>query len=57
VHKQFGEPLALLTGDALIILAYQALAHAGTRWPQRLAPAPRMASWPVRPGNASPRWH
>lgn len=38
VHKQFGEPLALLTGDALIILAYQALAHAGTRWPQRLAP-------------------
>jgi geranylgeranyl diphosphate synthase type II len=38
VHKQFGEPLALLTGDALIILAFQSLAWAGTRWPQRLAP-------------------
>jgi len=38
VHKQFGEPLALLTGDALIILAFQSLAWAGTRWPNRLAP-------------------
>lgn len=37
VHKQFGEPLALLTGDALIVMAYQALARAGTRHPLRLA--------------------
>jgi geranylgeranyl diphosphate synthase type II len=36
VHKAFGEPLALLTGDALIVLAYQVLAHAGTQQPQRL---------------------
>ncbi|WP_341905008.1 polyprenyl synthetase family protein [Polaromonas sp. YR568] len=37
VHKQFGEPLALLTGDALIVLAYQTLARAGARHPHRLA--------------------
>jgi geranylgeranyl diphosphate synthase type II len=36
VHKAFGEPLALLTGDALIVLAYQVLAHAGAQQPQRL---------------------
>ena len=36
VHKAFGEPLALLTGDALIVLAYQVLAHAGAHQPQRL---------------------
>ena len=36
VHKAFGEPLALLTGDALIVLAYQVLAHAGAEQPQRL---------------------
>lgn len=38
VHKQFGEPLALLTGDALIVLAYQTLATAGAAHPARLAP-------------------
>jgi geranylgeranyl diphosphate synthase type II len=38
VHKQFGQPLALLTGDALIVLAYQSLAQGGVRWPERLAP-------------------
>lgn len=37
VHKQFGEPLALLTGDALIVLAYQTLATAGAAHPSRLA--------------------
>jgi geranylgeranyl diphosphate synthase type II len=37
VHKQFGEPLALLTGDALIVMAYQALARAGAYHPLRLA--------------------
>lgn len=36
VHRQFGEPLALLAGDALIVLAYQTLAAAGARHPQRL---------------------
>lgn len=38
VHKQFGEPLALLAGDALIVLAYQTLATAGAAHPARLAP-------------------
>jgi geranylgeranyl diphosphate synthase type II len=35
VHKQFGEPLALLTGDALIIMAYQTLAYSGRLHPMR----------------------
>jgi geranylgeranyl diphosphate synthase type II len=38
VHKQFGEPLALLAGDALIVMAYQTLARAGAAHPARLAP-------------------
>ena len=36
VHRAFGEPLAVLTGDALIVLAFQALAGA-VHQPQRLA--------------------
>jgi geranylgeranyl diphosphate synthase type II len=36
VHKQFGEPLALLTGDALIVMAYQVLARSGRQHPARL---------------------
>ncbi|NDC61358.1 MAG: polyprenyl synthetase family protein [Betaproteobacteria bacterium] len=36
VHKQFGEPLALLTGDALIVMAYQVLARSGRKHPARL---------------------
>ncbi len=44
VHKAFGEPLALLTGDALIVLAYQVLAHAGAAQPQRLAALMRSLS-------------
>jgi len=37
VHKAYGEPLALLSGDALIVMAFQVLARAGVRQPQRLA--------------------
>jgi geranylgeranyl diphosphate synthase type II len=37
VHKVYGEPLALLTGDALIVMAYQILARAGRLHPGRLA--------------------
>lgn len=37
VHKAFGEPLALLCGDGLIVGAYQALARAGGCHPGRLA--------------------
>ena len=36
VHKQYGEPLALLTGDGLIVMAYQVLARAGRVHPTRL---------------------
>lgn len=37
VHAAFGEPLAVLAGDALIVLAFQALARAGGVAPMRLA--------------------
>jgi len=36
VHKAFSEPLALLTGDGLIVMAYQALLQAGRPYPDRL---------------------
>jgi geranylgeranyl diphosphate synthase type II len=38
VHRAFGEPLAVLAGDALIVLAFQALAHGAILTPKRLAP-------------------
>ncbi len=37
VHVAYGEPLAVLTGDALIVLSFQTLARAALRAPQRLA--------------------
>jgi geranylgeranyl diphosphate synthase type II len=37
VHAAFGERLAVLSGDALIVLAFQVLAHAGALSPHRLA--------------------
>jgi geranylgeranyl diphosphate synthase, type II len=37
VHAVYGEPLALLSGDGLIVLAFQSLARAGARHPERLA--------------------
>ena len=36
VHARFGEQLAVLAGDALIVHAFQTLATAGARHPQRL---------------------
>jgi geranylgeranyl diphosphate synthase, type II len=36
VHSAFGERLAVLAGDALIVMAFQALALAGSRSPDRL---------------------
>lgn len=36
VHVRFGEPLALLTGDALIVLAFQLLADGACARPERL---------------------
>ncbi len=38
VHRAFGERLAVLTGDALIVLAFQVLAQAPARQPARLGP-------------------
>lgn len=37
VHAAFGEPLALLAGDALIVAAFETLTH-GCRRPERLGP-------------------
>lgn len=41
VHRVYGEPLALLTGDAMIVMAFEVLAHAsaatGAEAPHRLA--------------------
>ncbi len=36
VHSAFGERLAVLAGDALIVMAFQVLARAGAAAPQRL---------------------
>jgi geranylgeranyl diphosphate synthase type II len=38
VHSRFGERIAVLTGDALIVLAFQIVAAAAGARPQRLAP-------------------
>ncbi len=38
VHRAFGEPLAVLAGDALIVLAFQTLAYGAALTPMRLAP-------------------
>ncbi len=37
VHREFGTPLAVLAGDALIVLAFQTLAHGAAAAPERLA--------------------
>jgi geranylgeranyl diphosphate synthase type II len=37
VHRAFGEPLAVLAGDALIVLAFQAVADGAKHRPLRLA--------------------
>jgi geranylgeranyl diphosphate synthase type II len=38
VHSAYGERLAVLTGDALIVTAFEVLARAGAASPARLAP-------------------
>lgn len=37
VHRAYGEPLAVLAGDALIVLAFQVLARGAARTPGRLS--------------------
>ena len=36
VHRAFGEPLAVLAGDALIVLSFQTIAWGAARFPARL---------------------
>lgn len=38
VHRAFGEPLALLVGDGLIVLAFETLANSAAGHPQRTIP-------------------
>jgi geranylgeranyl diphosphate synthase type II len=38
VHRAFGEPLAVLTGDGLIVLAFETVAIAGIRTPALFGP-------------------
>ncbi|WP_292999691.1 polyprenyl synthetase family protein [Nevskia sp.] len=44
VHRAFGERIAVLTGDALIVTAYQSLAASLAANPGRLAPLMQIAS-------------
>jgi geranylgeranyl diphosphate synthase type II len=37
VHRAFGQPLAVLVGDALIVLAFETIAKAGAACPRELA--------------------
>ncbi|MEY4711143.1 MAG: hypothetical protein RIS88_593 [Pseudomonadota bacterium] len=38
VHRAFGEPLALLAGDALIVMAFEVMGRAGAQHASRLGP-------------------
>ncbi|MBX9757655.1 MAG: polyprenyl synthetase family protein [Beijerinckiaceae bacterium] len=44
VHRAFSEPLALLTGDALIVMAFDVLAVGAQARPLRLSPLVRIVS-------------
>jgi len=44
VHKAYGEPIAVLAGDALIVLAFETLADAAARQPQNLGTLVRVVS-------------
>lgn len=44
VHKAYGEPTALLVGDALIVLAFEVLAKGAARRPRRLADLTRIVA-------------
>ena len=47
IHRMFGEPLAVLAGDALIVLAFETLAHGAACAPLRLAPLLRTVAMAV----------
>lgn len=44
VHRAFGEPLALLAGDALIVLAFQTVLRAESRHPERVSQVLRIVA-------------
>lgn len=45
VHKAYSEPLALLTGDSLIVMAFEVLAKAGLQDPTRALQLTRILSY------------
>ena len=47
VHTAYGQPLAVLAGDALIVLAFETLAHGTLATPDRLAPLIRIVGGAV----------
>lgn len=49
VHRAFSEPLAVLAGDTLIVLAFEALARAGAAAPDRMVPLIEVMSRAVSP--------
>ena len=49
VHAAFGERLAVLAGDALIVMSFQALSSAKSKQPQRLVPLLEALSASVGP--------
>jgi len=51
VHRAYGERLAVLTGDALIVLAFESLADGCIAAPQRLAPLLRVIGRAVGTGG------
>ena len=55
LHKHFGEEIAILVGDALIVMAFNAISSMWPGSPPR--PRPFWARWPARPGHRpeSPR--
>ena len=38
VHRKYGEPLAVLVGDALIVMAFESITHGAAKCPEKLAP-------------------
>ena len=47
VHKRFGESIAVLTGDALIVLGFETLVRGVNRHPERLLPLVRLVGQSV----------
>jgi geranylgeranyl diphosphate synthase type II len=59
IHKAFGEALAVLTGDALIVAAFEVIASAGAAHPRRAAELVRLlaqASGSIRGLVAGQAW-